>query len=125
MQPSGNSKALAAPKQASITSKAFTGPLQHYMLPQLTPDAVIVLRTTCKAHHHLITTAPFAALQPTLKTLLPPRVRHCASDSHSMGALLKSQRALQQCLEADAEAKLQKLLVTDLGMHGRIIGTVH
>lgn len=101
--------------QATISSSALMGPLQQYMLPQLTPDALIILRTTCKALHRLVTTAPFAALQPTLQTLMPPRVRHCATDSHSMGALLKSQRALRQCFEAGAGAKLQKLLVTDLG----------
>ena len=105
---------LAEPKQAFITSSALAGPLQQYMLPQLTPDALIVLRTTCKTLHQLVVTAPFAASRRTLETLLPPEIRRCATDSCSMGALLKTQRALQHCFQAGAAAQLQTLQVLDL-----------
>ena len=84
------------------------------MLPPLTPDAVFALCTTCNTLHQLITTAPFVALQRSLQTLLPAQIKHSATDSQSMGALLKVQQALQQCLQAGAEAGLQMILVPDL-----------
>lgn len=100
------------PISAAITNGALTAPLQRYMLPQLTAHALGVLPACCNALHQLVNTAPSNSLRPVLHLLLPPAIRHCAVDSRSMQALLRSQAIFPQSARAGIVA-LQRFPIAD------------
>lgn len=113
MDPQGilDDQAPAVPQ--NIVAISLAGPLQQWMLPHLTADALAALAISCKALHQLITSAPASLLQPNLRTLLPPAIRHRAVGKRSLDALLAMQAAFQQAMQAGAPAQLQRLTLPD------------
>ena len=101
MEPGQDDAAQAITSSNSIIDQ-LREPLQEYMLPWLTADAIAALHRSCRAMHQLLVTAEFPSTRSALEGLLAPQIRYQANTKANLQFLLASQAALKRCMQDPA-----------------------